>query len=47
MFGARFEITPYLHAVGTYYYGFVNITDELNVDEMKHRGFQFYLTYGL
>ena len=49
--GLRFTISPVLHAAATYYYGFANITDAVDsdgvVEEMKHRGFQFYLTYGL
>ena len=55
VFGAKFNITPKLSAVGTYYLGLVewgeNSDDELTTyygaGDFTHRAFQIYLSYGL
>ena len=55
VFGAKFDISPKLSAVGTYYFGVAEwgedsddeLTTYYGAGDFKHRGFQIYLSYGL
>ena len=44
VFGGRYKINEQMYLYGTYYWGLAQTTD---ANDVKHRSFQLYLSYGL